>query len=257
MRQSASRLACAIVETLETRTMLSVSPAAAALISRTTLKLSAHSSVLGKPVIATATVKDSKPGVTPTGTVEFLEDGEVIEGGTGPVEATLNAKGQAAFDFANGNFAFWIGSRTLSAEYLGDGTSPASTSKAVALKVAAPKLKVASDGVEIATVKSGHGSASVAAGDQVTAVYTGFLASTGEIFEYSTEDGAPLQFTEESNPEQIITGLDQGFLKMKAGESRVVFVPSSLAYGSEGNGGNIPANANLVFDVTVESFSST
>jgi hypothetical protein len=256
MRHLKPRPSPAMVEFLESRTMLSVSPDAAALVSRTTLKLSAHSAPLGKAVIATATVKDSKHGVTPTGTVEFLEDGQVIQGATGPVEATLNAKGQATYDFANGNIAFWIGSRTLSAEYVGDGTSPASTSKAVALKVTLPKLKVASDGVEIATVQSGHGSASVAAGDQVTALYTGFLASSGEIFEYSTEDGSPLQFTEESNPEQLIPGLDQGFLKMKAGESRVVFVPSSLAYGSTGSGA-IPANANLVFDVTVESISST
>jgi FKBP-type peptidyl-prolyl cis-trans isomerase FkpA len=42
---------------------------------------------------------------------------------------------------------------------------------------------------------------------------------------------------------------------MKAGGIRRLYIPSALGYGTAGNQGVIPANANLVFDVTMLSAS--
>jgi FKBP-type peptidyl-prolyl cis-trans isomerase FkpA len=47
----------------------------------------------------------------------------------------------------------------------------------------------------------------------------------------------------------IIKGFDMGVTGMKVGGTRRLIVPPSLAYGSMGNGGTIPPNAALVFDI--------
>ena len=40
-----------------------------------------------------------------------------------------------------------------------------------------------------------------------------------------------------------------GVMPMKIGEKRRLFIPHELAYGSQGAGDRIPANADLIFDV--------
>jgi FKBP-type peptidyl-prolyl cis-trans isomerase len=51
---------------------------------------------------------------------------------------------------------------------------------------------------------------------------------------------------------QVILGLEQGVAGMKAGGKRLVIVPPSVGYGSQGQG-NIPPNAVLVFEVQLVS----
>jgi FKBP-type peptidyl-prolyl cis-trans isomerase len=46
----------------------------------------------------------------------------------------------------------------------------------------------------------------------------------------------------------VIAGWDQGIPGMRVGGTRTLLVPSSLAYGSRGQG-SIPPNAALVFDI--------
>ena len=46
----------------------------------------------------------------------------------------------------------------------------------------------------------------------------------------------------------MIVGWDEGFVGMKVGGKRRLFIPYQLAYGVAGRG-QIPAKADLIFDV--------
>jgi FKBP-type peptidyl-prolyl cis-trans isomerase len=103
-----------------------------------------------------------------------------------------------------------------------------------------PKLKVED-------IKKGTG-ATVKAGATITADYTGAVAKTGVIFQSSKDSGQPASFS----LKQVIAGWSQGVPGMKVGGTRRLFIPASLAYGKNPPpGSGIPANADLVFDVTV------
>ncbi len=91
-----------------------------------------------------------------------------------------------------------------------------------------------------------------AAGMTVTVHYTGWLYdaaapnSRGAQFD-SSIGKAPFSFRLGAG--QVIQGWDLGVAGMKVGGSRTLIIPSSMAYGSAGVRGVIPANAALVFNV--------
>jgi FKBP-type peptidyl-prolyl cis-trans isomerase len=90
--------------------------------------------------------------------------------------------------------------------------------------------------------------ATVKAGDTVTVDYTGAVAATGVIFQSSKDTGQPASLS----LSQVIAGWSQGIPGMKVGGTRRLLIPAALAYGSSPpQGSGIPANADLVFDVTV------
>ena len=82
----------------------------------------------------------------------------------------------------------------------------------------------------------------------VTADYVGALMSTGVIFDASANHGGPQTFPLNG----VITGWSQGIPGMKVGGTRRLLIPASMAYGSQAQSG-IPANSDLVFDVTIVS----
>jgi len=84
-------------------------------------------------------------------------------------------------------------------------------------------------------------------GDKLTMHYTGTLAENGKKFDSSVDRGTPFQFT--IGVGQVIKGWDQGVMKMSLGEKAKLHIPSSLGYGERGAGGDIPPNADLVFEV--------
>ncbi|MEI8338314.1 MAG: FKBP-type peptidyl-prolyl cis-trans isomerase [bacterium] len=95
--------------------------------------------------------------------------------------------------------------------------------------------------------KAGTGK-EVKAGDTVTVNYTGAVASTGKIFQSSLDSGQPVSFPLNG----VIAGWSQGIPGMKEGGTRRLLIPSALAYGSSPPpSSGIPANADLVFDVTL------
>lgn len=82
----------------------------------------------------------------------------------------------------------------------------------------------------------------------VTVNYTGAVAATGVIFESSLDSGQPVTF----GLNQVIKGWGEGVPGMKVGGQRRLLIPAALAYG--GNpppGAGIPANADLVFDISL------
>ena len=86
-------------------------------------------------------------------------------------------------------------------------------------------------------------------GKTVTVTYTGWLYSTTATNNKGTQfDSGTISFVVGSS--QVISGFDQGVLGMKVGGKRTVLIPSSMAYGSTGQGA-IPANAGLVFDIAL------
>lgn len=88
----------------------------------------------------------------------------------------------------------------------------------------------------------------VKAGDTVTIDYIGAVAATGKIFESSKDTGQPATLA----LDQVIDGWKQGVPGMKVGGTRRLVIPAELAYGpNPPQGSSIPANAPLVFDITL------
>lgn len=86
------------------------------------------------------------------------------------------------------------------------------------------------------------------AGDTVVVDYTGALAATGVIFESSKDSGQPASLS----LDQVIEGWKEGIPGMKVEGTRRLYIPADKAYGAEAVG-TIPANSDLVFDVTLRS----
>jgi len=95
-------------------------------------------------------------------------------------------------------------------------------------------------------LKPGTG-AEVPAGATITADYVGALMSDGQVFDASAKHGGPQTFS----LSQVVAGWSQGIPGMKVGGTRRLLIPAALAYGPQAQPG-IPANSDLVFDVTVQ-----
>lgn len=98
-------------------------------------------------------------------------------------------------------------------------------------------------------LKAGDGDV-VKAGATVTVDYTGAVASTGTIFQSSLDTGKPVSF----GLDGVIKGWTEGVPGMKVGGTRRLYIPADMAYGANPpQGSGIPANADLVFDITLHS----
>jgi FKBP-type peptidyl-prolyl cis-trans isomerase FkpA len=95
--------------------------------------------------------------------------------------------------------------------------------------------------------------AEVKPGDTVTVDYTGAVAATGIIFQSSLDSGQPVSF----GLDQVIKGWTDGVPGMKVGGTRRLIIPADQAYGANPPAGSgIPANAPLVFDITLRKIGS-
>lgn len=103
----------------------------------------------------------------------------------------------------------------------------------------------------ITDLKAGTGQ-TAEAGDTLTVYYTGAVAATGVIFSSTATNGQPATFS----LSQVIQGWTKGIPGMKVGGTRQLLIPADEAYGaSPPSGSGIPANAALVFNVTLVSIS--
>ncbi|AHZ84404.1 FKBP-type peptidyl-prolyl cis-trans isomerase [Bdellovibrio bacteriovorus] len=76
--------------------------------------------------------------------------------------------------------------------------------------------------------------------------YEGFLED-GTKFDSSYDHGRPFEFVVGSK--KVIAGWSLGFLGMKEGGKRTIYVPAHLAYGERQIGKFIKPHSNLIFHV--------
>jgi peptidylprolyl isomerase len=104
--------------------------------------------------------------------------------------------------------------------------------------------------IKITDINVGTGTTALAT-STVGVQYTGAVASTGLVFQSSLDSSAqPVTFPLGN----VIPGFKVGITGMKVGGERQVLIPASMAYGANPpSGSGIPANANLVFNITLLS----
>ncbi|CAH2058176.1 unnamed protein product [Thlaspi arvense] len=107
-------------------------------------------------------------------------------------------------------------------------------------------------GLQYKDIKVGTGP-SPPVGFQVAANYVAMVPS-GQIFDSSLEKGLPYLFRVGSG--QVIKGLDEGILSMKAGGKRRLYIPGPLAFPkgltSAPGRPRVAPNSPVVFDVSLE-----
>ena len=109
--------------------------------------------------------------------------------------------------------------------------------------------KRTASGLYYTITKRGDGAQAVP-GKTVAVHYTGKLTS-GKVFDTSRERGEPISFP--LGRGQVIPGWDEGIALLKVGDAATLYIPSSLAYGPQGAGADIPGNSVLIFDVELMS----
>lgn len=105
------------------------------------------------------------------------------------------------------------------------------------------EIKTTSSGLQYEVLNEGNGAKPVAT-DTVVVHYTGKLID-GTVFDSSVERGEPATF----GVTQVIPGWVEALQLMSVGSKWRLFIPSNLAYGSNGAGNLIGPNATLIFDV--------
>lgn len=116
--------------------------------------------------------------------------------------------------------------------------------------------KANSAGGEISSLVSqdlqlGDGAA-VDTGDMVEVKYTGWLLTNNtQGQEFDSNVKADKLFRFKTGGGKVIKAWDQGVIGMKKGSKRLLVVPPSLGYGSQGAGSKIPPNSTLIFEIEV------
>lgn len=248
-------------ERLEERVVLSAigsaeiaGRAAGTVATKTTLAV--QTGTLAQPITFTATVRAAAKAGAPTGTVEILDHGQLIE--TVTLSPTAARSGKWATSIAAdtltpmpGGGTYYFGKHQLTAVFVPAGAfSKSSANKTFTVRQ--PAYTTLAGGMKVATVAPGSG-AGIQSGQTASVQYTGYLAKNGQIFDDSlSHGGAPFSFTVGAS--QVIAGFDEGTIGMKVGETRIVSIPAAEAYGNSAVG-SIPANSDLVFVLTLESIS--
>jgi len=152
-----------------------------------------------------------------------------------------------AFAFPSAGALFALALAAASAGCTG-GTSSTDAAQ-VAANTAAP-------GLQITDTKVGTG-ITPKPGQTCIVHYTGWLyvnGVKGAKFDSSVDRKKPFSFV--LGEHNVIEGWEEGVRTMKAGGKRTLIIPPALAYGSKGQGGTIPPNATLIFDIELLSVAA-
>ena len=104
-------------------------------------------------------------------------------------------------------------------------------------------VKVTESGLQYEVLQEGNGPVPEE-GDVVRVHYHGTLID-GTVFDSSVERGEPATF----GVTQVIPGWTEALLMMPVGSKWKIYLPSELAYGERGAGGDIGPNSALIFEV--------
>ncbi|KQQ01302.1 MULTISPECIES: FKBP-type peptidyl-prolyl cis-trans isomerase [unclassified Rathayibacter] len=110
--------------------------------------------------------------------------------------------------------------------------------------------------LKIAQLKKGDGPV-VQEGDQVIVHYTGWLWSTGAVFDSSWEKGSPAPFTAADGSTTqggVIAGFAKALIGQPVGSQVIAIIPPDEGYGDTEQG-KIPAGSTLVFVADVLAIS--
>lgn len=98
-------------------------------------------------------------------------------------------------------------------------------------------------GLQYEVIKKGDGPKPVPT-DRVNVHYHGTLLS-GKVFDSSVDRGQPIAF----GVQEVIKGWTEALQLMPVGSKWKLFIPSEIAYGANGAGGDIGPNETLIFEV--------
>ena len=110
-------------------------------------------------------------------------------------------------------------------------------------------LTTTASGLQYEDTTVGEG-AEATKGNNVSVHYTGWLYNNGEQgakFDSSRDRNDPFEFSLGAG--MVIKGWDEGVAGLKVGGQRTPTIPPEIGYGPRGDGGVIPPNAPLQFDV--------
>jgi peptidylprolyl isomerase len=155
-----------------------------------------------------------------------------------------------AFAFPRAGALFALAIAAASAGCTG-GMSDTGTAQ-VAANAATPD-----SGLQITDTKVGTG-ISPKPGQTCIVHYTGWIYENGvkgKKFDSSVDRKKPFSFV--LGEHKVIEGWERGVTTLKVGGKRTLIIPPALAYGSAGQGGTIPANATLIFEVELLEVRAT
>ncbi len=116
----------------------------------------------------------------------------------------------------------------------------------VPYKITGIKEQTTPSGIKYYVINKSTNPVKAEAGKTVKVHYSGYLAD-GKMFDSSVERGEPIEFP--LGQGQVIPGWEEGIALMNVGDKLRIVIPYILAYGEQGRPPQIPAKADLTFDV--------
>jgi FKBP-type peptidyl-prolyl cis-trans isomerase len=150
-----------------------------------------------------------------------------------PSEMAYGSRARGAVIPANSDLVFDVEMKDITGKPLAE------------IKIPADAVKLPS-GLKYVDNKIGTGE-EAKSGNRVSVHYTGMLQKNGKKFDSSVDRNEPFKFG--LGRKEVIEGWDIGVAGMKEGGKRTLYIPSELGYGKRGAGGDIPPDADLVFEV--------